>query len=60
MNYFDARVINFQAEIKKSLKASNLQICMYDNWNKHFKVNLIALYCILLSLTGLEIPNNIY
>ena len=32
------RVKNFQKELEATLKPTDIQICMYDNWNKQFKV----------------------
>ena len=42
-NYFDDRVNKFQDELQASLKPTDIQICLYDNWNKQFKVNSVLL-----------------
>ncbi len=37
-NFFENRVTKFQSELRKALKSTDIQICMFDNWNKMFKV----------------------
>ena len=55
LNFFEKRLAAFQEEIISSVTDDDMQICMYDNWNKYFKVSLVIatiVYCsIILSFS---------